>query len=341
MPAHPVEIVGGGLAGLSLGLALQRSGVPTRIVEAGTYPRHKVCGEFIAGLRSPTLHTLGLEPHLADALRHEEVCWYGGDRLLRTQRLSTPALAVSRWVLDARLAAAFQDAGGELLTCTRAADSGKEPGSVIASGRRRGPAETVGLKLHARGLRLRSDLEFHLGHHAYVGLCRVDADTVNICGLFKTRPGLAVTRETALLAYLRASNLDELATRLEESDRDPLSCSAVAGLVFQPPERKPSEVRLGDAFAMIPPYTGNGMAIAFQSAAEALGPLQRWARGETSWAVAVQTIGQNLHSRFGRRLRIATSLHPFLFNPTPQQLFQLASRSGLLPLGTLVRAVHS
>jgi len=49
-----VEVVGGGLAGLSLGLALRRRGVPVTVWEAGHYPRHRVCGEFITGLDRAT-----------------------------------------------------------------------------------------------------------------------------------------------------------------------------------------------------------------------------------------------------------------------------------------------
>jgi 2-polyprenyl-6-methoxyphenol hydroxylase-like FAD-dependent oxidoreductase len=43
----PITIVGGGLAGLTLGIGLRRRGVPTTLWEAGHYPRHRVCGEFI------------------------------------------------------------------------------------------------------------------------------------------------------------------------------------------------------------------------------------------------------------------------------------------------------
>ena len=45
-----IEIIGGGLSGLSLGLSLLRRGVAVRIIESGSYPRHKVCGEFVCGV---------------------------------------------------------------------------------------------------------------------------------------------------------------------------------------------------------------------------------------------------------------------------------------------------
>ena len=57
---NPITIAGGGLAGLSLGIALQSRGVHVTIHEASTYPRHRVCGEFISGVSEETLGTLGI-----------------------------------------------------------------------------------------------------------------------------------------------------------------------------------------------------------------------------------------------------------------------------------------
>ena len=47
---RPVRIAGGGLAGLSLGVALARRGVEVEVQEALAYPRHRVCGEFVLSL---------------------------------------------------------------------------------------------------------------------------------------------------------------------------------------------------------------------------------------------------------------------------------------------------
>lgn len=73
---RPIEIIGGGLAGLSLGLALRRQGVPVTLRESGSYPRHRVCGEFITGLADTTADRLGLGPSLGDALQHRAVAWF-------------------------------------------------------------------------------------------------------------------------------------------------------------------------------------------------------------------------------------------------------------------------
>ena len=60
MPAlKPITIVGGGLAGLTLGIGLRQQGIPVTVWEAGHYPRHRVCGEFISGRGQDVLARLG------------------------------------------------------------------------------------------------------------------------------------------------------------------------------------------------------------------------------------------------------------------------------------------
>ncbi len=60
----PVTIVGGGLAGLTLGIALRQHNVPVQLHESGHYPRHRVCGEFISGHGQASLERLGLRSML-------------------------------------------------------------------------------------------------------------------------------------------------------------------------------------------------------------------------------------------------------------------------------------
>ena len=62
-----ITVVGGGLAGLSLGIGLRQRGVPVTVREAGHYPRHRVCGEFISGNGPAVLERLGLLPRFEQA----------------------------------------------------------------------------------------------------------------------------------------------------------------------------------------------------------------------------------------------------------------------------------
>lgn len=336
---RPIEIVGGGLAGLSLGLALRRADIPVTIFEAGDYPRHRVCGEFITGLAPETIARLGLGPFLHDALRHRQVAWFHGPEQTGSQSLPSPALGLSRHVLDARLASAFVAAGGDLRTATRVVEPAGTPGRVFATGRRAGRSAWIGLKFHVRDLALERDLELHLGDHAYTGLARVDRDTVNVCGLFRRRP-LAGHGPELLLSYLRASGLAGLADRLAHATIDATSCCAVAALAFDRVVRPSDRIQIGDASAMIPPFTGNGMAMAFQSAETILDPLLAFARGESDWPATCRATHAALCGRFRRRLASASALHPFVLRPRRQRWLAALSRAHLLPYGPLYTLLH-
>jgi 2-polyprenyl-6-methoxyphenol hydroxylase-like FAD-dependent oxidoreductase len=336
---RPLEIVGGGLAGLSLGLALRNAGIPVTVLEAGDYPRHRVCGEFITGLGPATIDRLGLAPLLADALSHREVAWFTGEGPPVIQHLPAPARGISRHRLDARLAAAFVAAGGELRTRTRVTDPLPVPGRIFATGRRRAPSAWLGLKIHARNLRLTRDLELHLGGQVYVGLSRVENGRVNVCGLFRRRK-LPGPDAGILPAYLRASGLTTLADRLAAAEIDDESFCSVAAVSFDRRVPPADRVCLGDAWAMIPPFTGNGMAMAWQSAETALGPLLTYARGRNSWPETCHVVHTRLRHRFRLRLASAGALHPFLLRPSGQRWLMALSRARLLPLRPLYTLLH-
>lgn len=342
-PLRPVEIIGGGLAGLSLGLALRHAGVPVTLHEASDYPRHRVCGEFITGLDPATRRELRLDPFLSDARACHEVAWFREGAPFHRHLLPHSALALDRHTLDARLASALTAAGGVLHTRSRAATLTATPGRVFTHGRRAAAdSPWLGLKVHARGLSLRADLEVHLGDRAYVGLCSVGENLVNVCGLFHRRPGLALERASALPAYLRATGLDALADRLALASIDPASCCAVAALAFgrAPAPTDPSRLDLGDAHALIPPFTGNGMTMAFQSAALALAPLIAWSRGEVGWPATVARVRRRLRARFRLRLAASALLHPLLLRPQGQAGLAAALRARLLPVTPLYHALH-
>ena len=337
---HPIEIVGGGLAGLALGLALRRHHIPVRLFDAGDYPRHRVCGEFITGLSAATIARLGIGPALADALPHREVAWFYREQRVLCQRLPAPALGLSRHALDARLAAAFVAAGGSLHPHTRITDRETPPGRVFATGRRRAGAAWLGLKVHAVALSLERDLELHLGDGAYVGLSRVERGRVNVCGLFHRR-ALCARGPGLLVAYLRAAGLTALAERLLAGRPESASFCAVAALPLA--DRLPApdtRVVLGDACAAIPPFTGNGMAMAFQSAELALDPLVAYARGDLAWMPACGRLRDALRRRFRLRLAAAGLLHPFLLQPRRQRWLARLARTRLLPFRPLYAALH-
>ncbi|HLP03514.1 MAG TPA: hypothetical protein VK163_15915, partial [Opitutaceae bacterium] len=315
-----------------------RAGVPVVVHEALSFPRHRVCGEFIRGLDAAAVQTLQLAPLLETAGRADRALWLARDRAIRSHAVRPAAFTVSRYELDAQLAETFVRAGGVLRTNHRVAAL-PAPGRVLACGRAVARNSLwLGLKLHAHGFAARAPLEMHLGDHAYVGVCTLPDGRVNLCGMFRRRSELTAPRERLLLAYLGAAGLEELAARLARATLDEESCSAVAALPLRPRVTREG-VRIGDAFAMMPPFTGNGMAFAFQSAALALGPLLAWARRETTWRETERAIHQGQHRRFRVRLQLAGLLHPRLTSPCAQRWLVAATDAGVVPFHLLQHAL--
>jgi len=336
---RPIEIIGGGLAGLALGTALRRHAVPVTLREAGFYPRHRVCGEFISGLSAGTISRLELAPALADGVPHRDVAWFAGTGPPRIFSLPAPALGLSRYSLDGRLAEAFQSAGGRLETGQRIIRAPVRPGRILATGRTLGRSRWLGLKIHVHGLALARGLEMHLGAGSYVGLAAVEGGRVNVCGLFRRRP-LVGNKVSLLSAYLEAAGLRELAGRLRSATADPASFCAVAGLRFDYRTVGRPGLRLGEAGGSIPPFTGNGMAMALQSAELALEPLLAYARGEIGWGAATRAIATR-RSRLSRvRLNFASLLHPLLLGPSRHRWLAPLVGSGILPFRLLYALTH-
>jgi menaquinone-9 beta-reductase len=107
-----------------------------------------------------------------------------------------------------------------------------------------------------------------------------------------------------------------LHARLAGARFDEDSFCSVAGLCLRPQRAtERTECCVGDALTMIPPVTGNGMSMAFESAELAIKPLTRFSRGELSWAGAQASIARACDQRFTSRLRWAAGVQRALFQP--------------------------
>lgn len=337
-----LTIAGGGLAGLSLAAGLARRGLPVTVVEAGRYPRHRVCGEFISGLSGGTLAALGIEDLLADARRHRRVRWCSRGKAFFEGELPEPALGISRYALDERLRRRVLELGGAVRSGERLAPEGRE-GLIWAAGRRRvpGAGRWLGLKAHARlEAVMRADLEMRGGGNGYTGLARVEEGWVNVCGLFRAPRGGKTAARELLPALIEQGGDRELAAALRAAPLREGSFSAVAGFEFGRQTSPPEWAAIGDAESLIPPFTGHGMAMAFMAAECALEPMARWSEGAVSWAEAVATLRGALRRRFVRRLFFARLLHPFLLGGPGRMVLSAGGVLGVLPFRLLYALVR-
>jgi flavin-dependent dehydrogenase len=333
-----ITIVGGGLAGLSLGIALRRRGVAVTLHEAGSYPRHRVCGEFIGGVSQLTIDALGIEGVFHDAQRHHSTAWFLRGRKIFFHQLPC-GLGISRFTLDERLARLFQELGGKLCEHSRQKIRG-EDGLLWCAGRMPAKGQWLGLKCHVADLELYADLEMHLASNGYVGLAKVDGGKVNVCALFRLNRSPLPKGTRMLESYLHAGGLDVLAGRIAAARIDAESFLGIAGFRLGWQEHRAGIAVLGDACAMIAPFTGDGMSMAFESAEAAVEPLHAWQAERMAWTQALGLLHKDLTRRFARRMFWSRLIHPFLTTDIGQTLFTLVSRSGLLPFKLCFRALR-
>lgn len=302
--------------------------------EAGFYPRHRVCGEFISGVSWETLEGLGIAEFFSDAGRHGSVAWFSGDRYLRDHVLPEPALAISRYLLDDRLQKCAVEVGVDLRVGSRRKMEPHESGEVWTAGRKPVKGEWIGLKAHVRGISTRARLEMHSGPRGYLGVTPVEDGWYNVCGLFRIDRGIGARQEELLGAYLLGNGNRELAKRIEMAEWREGSFTAVAGFALGLQKPTAGVLSLGDSHAIIPPFTGNGMSMAFQSAEIALPYLTDFSNGSMRWVDACGAIQRDLARRFGKRLGSARMLHPLLFHSAARPLLKYAP---LKPILSLIR----
>jgi flavin-dependent dehydrogenase len=334
-----VTIAGGGLAGLSLAAGLRIRGIPVVVHEAGSYPRHRVCGEFISGVEKTTLENLGVPDVLEGANRCSSVAWHRDGRIIHEDQLPRPAAGISRHRLDRLLCDRAIALGAEVIEQSRQPREARE-GFVWAAGRIPARSHWVGLKIHYPGLAMNSDLEMHLGTKGYVGLARIEEERVNVCGLFRVDRSIRGSGAALLASYLRAGGIADLADRLEDVACDDSSFCAVAGFSLGRQDMEAGLCTIGDAESMIPPFTGNGMSMAFEAAELALDPLEQWSRQRKGWDACLGEIRTRLQRRFRKRLGAAQALHPILLSHGGRTLIESMARARILPFRPLLALVR-
>lgn len=208
-------VIGGGLSGCMAAITLAQQGRNVVLLEAGTYPRPKVCGEFFSPECAALFDSIGFMPSL-NALH---------PNLIRTLRITAPdgtdwasmlpvpAISISRYALDAALAEYARQSGVDVRTETTVTHiagnlregfnvTGRSSGqdhafrasSVIAAhGKRSGLDRVlnrpffnqvqpyVGLKQHFSAMSMDEHLDLHVFPGGYCGMSQVEDGRTNVC----------------------------------------------------------------------------------------------------------------------------------------------------------------
>ena len=351
-PEFDLVVIGGGPAGASAAIAAARSGARVALLEAGEFPRHKVCGEFVSAESLDILHDL-----LRDVRNAARILAVAPvidrarlllDHAFATAPVFPTALSISRYDLDYLLWLAAQQAG----VCARSScdarsvegdgpfevdtSTGKVEASavIVAAGRwsRFRPriavpsgSKWVGLKAHYREKSPTHSTDLYFFDHGYCGVQPVSAGVVNACAMARSD---------------RATSLDEVFTlqpALAERSRDwhPLTEPVTtAPLIYRTPEPvRGNLIFVGDAAAFIDPFVGDGISIALRTGQLAAMELQPALKHSTSLTAAVANYQKEYERHFIPLITAASRIRPLVSWPKPARfaVLKLVGFPGVMP----------
>lgn len=347
--SYDVVVIGGGLAGSSAALQLARIGHEVLLVEKETFPRHKLCGEFLSPEAQSSFRRLDLLEGVHEAGAHpiERAQLTAPDGSTTEHSLPDQALGLSRFRLDRLLFQRACQAGADGRPGTRVTDveGSMETGFIVQAGTDSIEARLV---LGAYGRRGRLDrtlerpflkektpyvafkahyvgeaspprpgcIELHSAPGGYCGISPVEENRVNLCWIGRTSAlrDAGGTPQAMLDDHLRQNpRLDE---RLDALTRVTEPFEAVSQVPLMPKTRFAGDVcMIGDAAGMIAPLCGDGMAMALQTADLVVPLATDLLTGRRSPASFRSAYRDSWRRSFRRRMRIGRWIHAAAFRP--------------------------
>lgn len=260
-----IRILGGGLAGCAAAISASLEGAAVTVSEKSTFPKHKVCGEFLTAEAAPLLETLGVAIPEAAPIRRVRLRF---PKVEKAFALPEAAFGVSRYLLDHRMQQHATYRGARFVR------EGPTP-DIWAAGRAakstRGE-RLFGFKAHFDGP-ANDAVELYFFDGGYVGVVPVEGGRTNVCGVMPEkrlrRSGFQPDDVVASFPPLR----ERLARLLPA-----MEWIATGPLVYRTHVPRPDSFVCGDALLFTDPFTGSGMCAALATGVAA-GRIQ--ARGES------------------------------------------------------------
>jgi len=350
--AFDAVVVGAGPAGSAASILLARGGRRVLLLEKDTFPRPKVCGEFLSSDALPPLEKLGVRAALERAgperIDRGSIHWPGGRSV--SFRLPSPAYGVSRLLLDDLLARGAADAGADTRFAARvtSVDGASPSGFRVRFSHARTEREVrsrfiVGAWGRWDALDRKLDRGFRLARSRYIGwsrdygcdtaplagqvrlyvfaggycgLSRVEGEGVNLAGVIAES---VLRRQRAgwegVLARAKGSN-PALAADLAVLTPGPIGFLGTGPVFFT--AKPPSEdgiLMAGDAAGVIDPFSGEGQAAALASGILAGETIERALAGNLSPAQTAALYARAWKSSNARRFTWSSLLRRFILHP--------------------------
>ncbi|RRO20124.1 NAD(P)/FAD-dependent oxidoreductase [Flavobacteriaceae bacterium 14752] len=368
MISTQVCIVGGGLAGLVSAIHLAQQNIEVVLFEKHTYPRHKVCGEYISKEILPYLNSLDISlfKHQAVDITHLKLSHQSGQSL--EQKLPLGGIGISRYEIDQLLAQKAKAEGvniihDEVLETTfeekyffvQSKNHKLKSDFVIAAhGKRSGFDKTlsrnfiqqktpwIGIKAHYKTENFDENfVGLHNFKGGYCGLSMVENRHINLCYLvhqneFKKYKSIEKFNQNGLT---QNPHLKNFLSQSEPVFEKHLSISQIS---FQNKPTVQNHILFaGDAAGLIHPLCGNGMAMAIHSAKLLSEQILKFYRNEKISRTQVENNYQNLwHQTFNKRLIYGKMIQNILLKPQlSSNLIKLVSKSPFI-LKQIIKQTH-
>ncbi|WP_299333040.1 NAD(P)/FAD-dependent oxidoreductase [uncultured Psychroserpens sp.] len=288
-----VIIIGGGLAGLSSAIHLSKHNYSVLLIEKHSYPKHKVCGEYISNEVLPYLEYLGIDVFKLGAKKIDKFQLSTTNNKLISTTLPLGGFGISRYCLDAALAEKAAKLGVKILQDTvedvifsndefvlKTKSNNQFISRIVigAYGKRsnldvklnrqfiKTKSPYLAVKMHVKGDFPDDLVALHNFRGGYCGVSKVEDDHINLCYItnlkaFKDYKDIDEFQQQVMFQnqYLKAI-FDQSTSVFEQ----PLTISQIS---FE--DKKPIEdhiIMCGDTAALIHPLCGNGMSMAIRSA---------------------------------------------------------------------------
>lgn len=320
-------IIGGGLAGLCAAIRLTELGARPLLIEAGSYPAHKVCGEFLSPEIIPTLTRLGVSPISLTYTR-----LHAASTCLSFS-FPTPAGSLSHFSLDKQLADQAQAQGAMIYTQTRVQQlipkttthsvheitlhDGNQIQArhlLIATGRIPGMhARTfeptyLGIKAHFQDIPMEQCLEMFSLPGAYLGIVPIENGHYNVAGLIKKVIANRFKTPALLMEFMAQSHplLEAYLSRGKMLFPEWMHTDVPHFGIKSTPTWKDTYF-MGDAIGTIPPACGGGLALAISSG---------YLAAEYARASKYEEYQKNWLKHFGSPIKWGKGLHAIFLRPS-------------------------